>query len=511
MKKNNGLLILFSILFSYAAKTQAPIVQTVNGMVSGTANGTVQIFKGIPFAAPPVGALRWKAPQPLTNWEGVKECTRFAASPFQSKPMPFNCWTEEFIAPPEPLSEDCLYLNIWTNGTGSREQKPVFVWIYGGGFVSGSAACAIYDGEEMAKQGVVFVSINYRVGAFGFLAHPELSKEQNNGSGNYGLQDQIAALKWIQQNITSFGGNPAQVTIAGQSAGSMSVNALIASPLAKGLFHAAIVQSGGLLGNLLPASLSTAENIGVTFQQKANAISLANLRQLPATEILKASQAMGMMRMGLVSEGYVLPKDLVTHFKEGKQNQVPLLIGWVTGDGSLFGPSTIKAAQYVKQATEKYTSAAKEYLQFFPGTTDSEAQQSQQKFTLMAFAAYPAHLMAGYNNANSYIYQFSHVPTDKPGFPNYGAFHTSEVPYALHTLHTWQRPWQQSDKIVEETMSSYWLNFIKTGNPNGGNLPKWNAYKKQPGDILEINAQTQNKPALLAKEFAFLDANGGIK
>jgi para-nitrobenzyl esterase len=291
----------------------------------------------------------------------------------------------------------------------------------------------------------------------------------------------------------------------------MSVNALIASPLAKGLFHAAIVQSGGLLGNLLPASLSTAENIGVTFQQKANAISLANLRQLPATEILKASQAMGMMRMGLVSEGYVLPKDLVTHFKEGKQNQVPLLIGWVTGDGSLFGPSTIKAAQYVKQATEKYTSAAKEYLQFFPGTTDSEAQQSQQKFTLMAFAAYPAHLMAGYNNANSYIYQFSHVPTDKPGFPNYGAFHTSEVPYALHTLHTWQRPWQQSDKIVEETMSSYWLNFIKTGNPNGGNLPKWNAYKKQPGDILEINAQTQNKPALLAKEFAFLDANGGIK
>jgi para-nitrobenzyl esterase len=510
MKKYNSLLVLLFIVCNYSY-AQAPIVETGNGKIKGYSNGTLQIFKGIPFAAPPVGALRWKAPQPLINWEGVKECTRFSASPFQSKPMPFSCWTEEFIAPPEPLSEDCLYLNIWTNGTGSREQKPVFVWIYGGGFVSGSAACAIYDGEEMAKQGVVFVSINYRVGAFGFLAHPELSKKQNNASGNYGLQDQIAALKWIQQNIASFGGNPAQVTIAGQSAGSMSVNALIASPLAKGLFHAAIVQSGGLLGNRLPASLSNAENTGIEFQKKANAASLADLRTMSAEELLKASQAMGMMRMGLVSDGYVLPLNIVEHFKEGKQNQVPLLIGWVTGDGGLFGPSAITASQHQKQATEKYTATAKDYLQLFPGATDKEAQQSQQKFTLLAFAAYPAHLLAGYNNANSYIYQFSHVPTDKPGFPNYGAFHTSEVPFALHTLHTWQRPWQQSDKIVEEAMSGYWLNFIKTGNPNGVNLPKWNIYKKQQGDILEINAQTQNKPALLAKEFAFLDANGGIK
>jgi para-nitrobenzyl esterase len=291
----------------------------------------------------------------------------------------------------------------------------------------------------------------------------------------------------------------------------MSVNALIASPLAKGLFHAAIVQSGGLLGNRLPASLANAENTGIEFQKKANAASLADLRTMSAEELLKASQAMGMMRMGLVSDGYVLPLNIVEHFKEGKQNQVPLLIGWVTGDGGLFGPSAITASQHQKQATEKYTAAAKDYLQLFPGATDKEAQQSQQKFTLLAFAAYPAHLLAGYNNANSYIYQFSHVPTDKPGFPNYGAFHTSEVPFALHTLHTWQRPWQQSDKIVEEAMSGYWINFIKTGNPNGGNLPKWNAYKKQAGDILEINAQTQNKPALLAKEFAFLDANGGIK
>ncbi|MDX1938698.1 MAG: carboxylesterase family protein [Flavihumibacter sp.] len=511
MKKYNGLLSLLLILCCYAGKSQAPIVQTANGMIRGAASGAVQIFKGIPFAAPPVGNLRWKAPQPVANWTGTKECTRFAASPFQPKPVPFSCWTEEFIAPPEPLSEDCLYLNVWTNGTGSREQKPVFVWIYGGGFVSGSAACAVYDGEEMAKQGVVFVSINYRVGPFGFMAHPELSKEQNNASGNYGIQDQIAALKWIQQNIAAFGGNPSQVTIAGQSAGSMSVNALIASPLAKGLFHAAIVQSGGLLGNRLPASLASAETIGLEFQKKATTTSLAELRQLPAEDILKTSQAMGMMRMGLVSDGYVLPQDIVAHFKEGKQNQVPLLIGWVTGDGGLFGPSTITAAQHAKQSADKYGTAAKEYLQIFPGATDKEAQQSQQKFTLMAFAAYPAHLMAGYNTASSYIYQFSHVPTDKPGFPNYGAFHTSEVPYALRTLHKWQRPWQQSDKTVETVMSSYWINFIKTGNPNGSNLPQWNAYKKQPGDILEINTQTQNKPALLAKEFAFLDANGGIK
>ena len=248
----------------------------------------------------------------------------------------------------------------------NNEKRPVFVWIYGGGFSSGSAACAIYDGEEMAKKGIVFVSINYRVGPFGFMAHPELSKEQNNASGNYGLMDQVAALQWVQKNIAAFGGDPGRVTIAGQSAGSMSVNALLASPLAKGLFHGAILQSGGLLGNRIPATLNNAEAIGVELQKKTGAANMNELRKKSADEILKASQSLGALRMGLTLDGYVLPTDIIDHFKEGKHNNVPLMMGWVTGDALLFGKPDISAEKFIQQANEKYGTNAAAYLKVFP-------------------------------------------------------------------------------------------------------------------------------------------------
>ncbi|MFY7910296.1 MAG: carboxylesterase/lipase family protein, partial [Emticicia sp.] len=231
--------LLFLTLISLTTFAQTT-VQTANGKVEGYAKENVRIFKGIPFAAPPVGELRWKAPQAVKNWSDVRKCTGFSASPIQNKPAPFYCWTEEFIAKPEPLSEDCLYLNVWTTAKSAKEKQPVMVWIYGGGLNSGSANCDIYDGEELSKKGVVFVNINYRVGVLGFMAHPELSKESGyNASGNYGFLDQIAALKWVQKNIAAFGGDPSNVTILGQSAGAFSVNAMIASPLAKGLFHKA--------------------------------------------------------------------------------------------------------------------------------------------------------------------------------------------------------------------------------------------------------------------------------
>ena len=272
-----------SIIFAQNAR-----VKTANGKVEGVFNSdkTVCSFKGIPFAAPPVGNLRWKAPQSVKNWKGVRACSTFSASPMQNKPMPFMCWTEEFIAQPEPLSEDCLYLNIWTKNASKKEKKPVFVWIYGGGLSSGSSNCAIYDGENMAKKGVVFVSLNYRVGVFGFMAHPELSKESgHNASGNYGFMDQIAALQWIQKNIAAFGGDPNNVTIAGQSAGSFSVNALVTSPLAKGLFHKAIAQSGGLLSKRLMKNLAEGEKQGELVMQAAKTKSIAELRQKTADEI----------------------------------------------------------------------------------------------------------------------------------------------------------------------------------------------------------------------------------
>jgi para-nitrobenzyl esterase len=499
------LMSVFFLIVIDTIKAQAPVVKTVNGSVSGISLGEINIFRGIPFASPPVGALRWKAPQPVANWSGVRKCVSFSASPVQPKPVPFLYWTEEFIAPPEPLSEDCLYLNVWTGAKNDTERKPVFVWIYGGGLSSGSAACAIYDGEEMAKRGIVFVSINYRVGPFGFMANPELSKEQNNASGNYGILDQIAALQWVQKNIAAFGGDPGRVTIAGQSAGSISVNALLASPLAKGLFQGAILESGGLLGGRLITSLQDAEAVGVALQNKTGAAGLEDLRKKSAVEILNAYQSLGQMRMGLTSDGFVLPKNMNAYFREGKQNDVPVIMGWVTGDAMLFGKPEITAEQFTQMAKEKYGYNATDYLKIFPANNNAQAQQSQFEINLLSFAGLPAYLLAGFNSMPTFIYQSSFVPTDKPGFPNYGAFHTSEVPYALHTLHMWKRPWQKRDFDTQELMSDYWIQFIKTGNPNGKGLPSWSAYNRTEGAILEIDSVTILKPALYKEEFEIMD------
>lgn len=505
MKKLTNLLVITLLFFGLEGQAQFNPVRTENGLVSGLQSGTIHIFKGIPFAAPPVGDLRWKAPQPAQNWSGVRKCEQFSASPIQPKPVPFYCWTEEFIAPPEPLSEDCLYLNVWTGAKSAKEKRPVLVWIYGGGFSSGSAACAIYDGEEMAKKGVVYVSINYRVGALGFMAHPELSKEQNNASGNYGLLDQIAALKWIQKNIAAFGGDPNNVTIAGQSAGSMSVNCLVASSLAKGLFHRAIAQSGGMLSNRIPTSLANAEKVGETFQQKANATSLAELRKKTPEELLTASQGMGAMRFGVTLDGNVLPTDIYNHFKTGKHNDVSLMAGWVTGDGGLLNGQPLSAEKFKQQSQEKYGADAAAFLSLFPANTDDEAKATQSKVGLLSFAAMSAHLWAGFNQHKAYLYEFTHVPPDKPNFPNYGAFHTSEVPYTLHTLHLWNRPWQALDRQLENNIADYWVNFATTGNPNGKGLPEWKSYDKQAGVILELGDQIQPRAGLYKAQFDFLE------
>jgi para-nitrobenzyl esterase len=504
--KNNLLLILLGV--SVIAAAQNPILKIANGQIQGATNAgkTVRIFKGIPFAAAPVGDLRWKAPQPVQNWTGSKQCTEFSASPVQNKPAPFYCWSAEFIAQPEPLSEDCLYLNLWTTAKSSSEKQAVFVWIYGGGFSSGSANCAIYDGEEMAKKGVVFVSINYRVGVFGFMAHPELSNESGNkSSGNYGLLDQVAALKWVQKNIAVFGGDPNNVTIAGQSAGAFSVTALIASPLAKGLFHKAIPQSGSLLANMLSQNLAKAEEQGVAFMKKANANSLIELRKKTAEELQLLSNDEALGRFGTTLDGYVLPIDLMANFKNGQFNQVPILTGWVTGDANIMGDSKMTAEEYKKEAEAKYGARAEDFISIFPGTTQEEVKAAKLKLTLLGFAGLPAHLLAGFNTKKTYLYEFGHVPPDKPDFPNYGAFHTSEVPYTLHTLHTWNRPWQQLDKNLENIISSYWVNFAKTGDPNGGNLPEWKTYDKQSGYIMVLGDKAELKPAFLKKEFDFLE------
>ncbi|UBM59680.1 carboxylesterase family protein [Marinilongibacter aquaticus] len=487
-------ILAFAALALFGFACQSPtldIVQTNSGQISGSLEDSVHIFKGIPFAKPPVGDLRWKAPQSPEPWDGVKDCSSFSASPMQRHPEPFFCWTEEFISPPEPLSEDCLYLNVWTAAQKAEERRPVFVWIYGGGFNSGSAACAIYDGKAYAKRGVVFISLNYRVGALGFLAHPALSQEQEGHSGNYGLLDQIAALKWVQENIASFGGDPNNVTIAGQSAGSMSVNALVASPLAKGLFQKAIAQSGGLLGNRLKNTLSEAESQGEKFEKVLKAENLADLLALPAESIQMAYDTAG-IRMLPALDDYVLPKNVEEHFGADKHNDVPTMVGWVTGDGALLSGAAVDKAAFLKNAQETYGKDTNTFLTLFPTETDKKVQEAKHTIGLIHFAVLPAYIWAQTNKKNpTFVYEVTHVPTDKPDFPNYGAFHTSEVPYALHNLHTWQRPWQAHDYSVEETMSNYWLNFIKTGNPNGPNALEWQAFDPAKDNVMVLDSLSQ--------------------
>nr|WP_297782772.1 carboxylesterase family protein [uncultured Allomuricauda sp.] len=481
------------------------VVETKTGKVEGYTEGEIKVFKGIPFAEPPVGELRWKAPQPVRDWVGVKECKEFGPSPIQNTPEPFLCWTEGFIAKPEPLSEDCLYLNVWTPAKKKEEKLPVFVWIYGGGLSSGSANCDIYDGKQMAEQGVVFVSLNYRVGVLGFMAHPELSEESgHNASGNYGFMDQLQGLKWVKENIGAFGGDPNNVTIAGQSAGSFSVNAQIASPLSNGYFQKAICQSGGILGNRMMQDLDSAEEQGIKFMQSANASSTDELREMPAEKLQELSNNPDFGRFGVVLDQYFLPKDLMAHFKSGKHKQVKVMTGWVTGDANLLPTGNVTQDSFKKMAQERYGENAQEFLELFPAETDDEALQSQQKMNLLGFAGMPSYLLAKYMDKEVWLYEFTHVPTDKPGFPNYGAFHTSEVPFALHTLDQWKRPWQPEERKLEEQMSAYWVNFAKTGNPNGNGLPTWNSYNQDGGKLLKIDTGTMELGIKYSNEFQFL-------
>jgi len=455
-------------------------VRIASGLISGVKSNASDVvaFKGIPFAAPPVGELRWKAPQPVQPWEGVKKCDAFGPSPMQAKPTPFMVYTPEFLIPEQPISEDCLYLNVWTKAE-QHEKKPVFVWIYGGGFGSGGTAVPIYDGEAMAKKGIIFVSVNYRVGVFGFLAHPDLTKESpNNASGNYGLLDQIAALKWIKKNITAFGGDPDNVTIDGQSAGSMSVNCLVASPVAKGLFNKAIAESGSFMltnSTFKAGDLNGAEQQGVKLAEAVHASSLEQLRKVPAVELMKIPA-----RYSPIVDGYVLPKLVAEIFAEGKENNVPVLTGWNADESFIAGFK--KKDAFIQQAKEQYGKDADEFLKYYPANTDEEAARSQVKISRdMTFAASGykwASLQSGQGKSPVYVYYFARKLPATADYVKYGAFHTGEVAYVMNNLKFLHRPWEPVDFQLAKLMSSYWINFITNGNPNGEGLPPWPKYNK---------------------------------
>ncbi|MDP5172270.1 MAG: carboxylesterase family protein [Bacteroidia bacterium] len=479
---------LFFLLISCEEKVETlDIIRLEAGSVSGTrsTDGQVLAFQGIPYAKPPVGELRWRPPQAVEAWTGIKACTSFGPSPMQQAPTPFMMYTADYLIPASPISEDCLTLNVWTPATTATEKLPVFVWIYGGGFVSGGSAVPIYDGEEFAKKGVVFVSVNYRVGIFGFFSHPDLTAESPfHASGNYGLMDQLAALRWIQKNIAAFGGNPDQVIIAGQSAGSMSVNALVASPLATSLFHGAIGESGAS-GTRPMLSRTEAESRGLAVDSLLGNIGLKGLRALSADTLL-AKAGTG---NGVVIDGYVLPKPVRELMTEGNYNDVPLITGWNANEGFL--PNPKNSQDFIQSLKEEYgPEAAEILLRHYPAYTDAQALESQSRLSTHLMFGLPdldwAEVQSGSGKSSVFLYYFDHTP---PGeFTQYKAHHTAEVPYALSTLDQLDRPWEPVDLKLEDILSDYWVNFAKTGNPNGPGLPVWVEYESADPTLMQLSS-----------------------
>ena len=475
-------------------------VQTQSGKISGGITGSGNhIFKGIPFAAAPVGELRWKAPQPVGSWQGVRKCEDFGASPMQGKPAPFGPWTKPYLIRDTPISEDCLYLNLWTPAKSPKELLPVLVWIYGGGFSSGGSGCPIYDGDAMASKGIVFVTINYRVGIFGFFAHPELTAESPvHASGNYGLMDQVAALQWVKQNIAAFGGDPANVTIAGQSAGSMSVNCLVASPLAKGLFNKAIAESGANFTRN-SGSLADAEKEGATLVAGA---SLADLRKMPADELMKKTSGF----RGPIVDGYVLPAQIADIFGSDKENKVALLTGWNEDEGLVFGPAK-NAADFRKDMGKNFGSDSAKILSFYTANSDEDAAKSQNALSRDQIFGMQNYVWANTESARKrkvFVYRFKRKVPAEGEYAKYGAFHTGEVPYAYDNLKYGDRPYEQADREIAGLMSSYWANFIKTGDPNSKGLPYWPVYSNAEKQVMYFDQKSLAGPMKDAAQLELL-------
>ncbi|HEX6894559.1 MAG TPA: carboxylesterase family protein [Bryobacteraceae bacterium] len=444
-------------------------VKLDSGAISGAAgsNPEVRVYKGIPYAAPPVGDLRWKSPKPVTKWDGVKKADAFGSTCMQS-PYPEG---SPYHGPAEATSEDCLYLNVWTAAKSAKEKRPVMVWIHGGALTRGSGSTPVYDGEKFAEKGVVLVTINYRLGIFGYFAHPELTKESDrNASGNYGFLDQIAALEWVQRNIAAFGGDSKRVTIFGESAGSWSVNVLVASPLTKGLFARAIGESGAQFGRVTP--LAQAEAAGMAIAKRANANSIAELRAKSAEDLMKLT-----VGASSVVDGYFLPQDVKSIYAAGKQNDVPLLIGSNADEGTAFTPPNVQADGFRKTAKSRYGDDADAYLKIYPASSDDEAHKSSAQAMRDQTFGWEMRTWARMQNQTGkskvYVYYFSKVPPGEFG-PKLGAYHASEIGYVFETL----QGGTDTDHKLSDEMSSYWVNFATAGDPNGKSLPKWPVFDK---------------------------------
>jgi para-nitrobenzyl esterase len=480
---------------SLFAGIQEPI-RVEGGLITGTPGWgwNVREFRGIPFAAPPVGNPRWRPPQPVVAWQGVRAADGFSPVCMQpQRDLSQRDWNEGLLR----TSEDCLYLNVWTPAGSASERLPVMVYIHGGGGVQGGASDPRYDGNAMAKTGVVVVSMNYRVNAFGWLAHPELTKESaHHASGNYGSLDQLAAIRWVKNNIGQFGGDSDRVTIWGQSAGSRSVNSLAASPLAQGLFRSAIAHSHAAFGYMM--TLSAAEAAGVKFAEAAGAKSLAGLRAMPAEAIVAAAVKNRRGMNGPIVDGWFLPRDVHDTFASGKQNDVALLTGITNDEGRALAPAGSEPpatlAAYTAMAEAVFGNEAEKFLKEYPAKTDAEVKRAYHdasRDTLLAGHRAWAQLQSTTGKSKVYLYLFSHVPPNPSGngnnTPNYvGAIHTTDIPYVFDNLRFKDLPWTDLDRKLAVMLSTYWSNFGKTGDPNGAGLPPWPAYNPNDEQLLNI-------------------------
>ena len=499
--------VLCALTLAGGALAAAPDadVKTANGVLAGTTDaGTgVRSFKGIPYAQPPIGNLRWRAPQPVRDWQGVRRADAFGPRAMQ---LPLF---GDMVFRSTGMSEDCLYLNVWAPAAG-RQRRPVLVYFFGGGFVAGDGSEPRYDGAGMARKGIVAVTVTFRLGVFGFLAHPALTRESaRHASGNYGLMDQSAALRWVQKNIAAFGGDPKRVTIAGESAGSYSVSAQMASPWSRDLFAGAIGESGSLMGTRPMAPLADAERRGAAFAAGLGASSLPALRALPAAQVLGATSGPHPPHFGAIVDGDFLPRPPAEVYAAGAQAHVPLLVGWNSQEqdaGGVLGKDLATPENFAKALRTVFGDRADDAARLYPAFTDAQADQSATALASDRFIAfstwkwYDLHRRTGDKPVFRYFFA-----RPRPG--GSGAVHSGEIEYALGNLATnTSYAWTPDDYKVSETMQDYFADFVKTGDPNGAGLPAWPAANRGFSEpVMRLDVNSRAEPETHRERYRFLD------
>jgi para-nitrobenzyl esterase len=506
---------VFALAGCLSLPTESLIVKTTDGKVHGKLinHGKVRAFQGIPYAAPPVGGLRWKAPQPMAAWKGTLDATTYGRHCAQNHVFDDMVF-QDSTTPADAGSEDCLYMNVYVPVSKTAKAKlPVMVWIHGGGYFGGASSEPRHNGDFLPLKGVVLVTINYRLGVFGFLALPELASEPGGFSGNYGLMDMVAALEWVKRNIANFGGNPNSVTIFGESAGSFAVSTLMAIPSALGLFHRAIGESGGALnsGALPVNSMAIVGPQDAAWAKEAGANTLAELRAMRTDQILAAAAKKDAPHFGPVVDGQFLSRPILGTYEAGKQAKVPLLGGFNRDEGS-FLLSDMKADKWTSMAVQRYADRAERFLQLYPGGTDAAAVRSAADLAGDQFIAYGTwkwmEIDRKTGNQNIYRYQLDLAAPPSKFHPGSYAFHSDDIEYVFGTLDT--RPgaeWRPEDYKLSDQMMSYWTNFARTGDPNGvdgkgDKLPEWPKYGE--GDpVLHLDSPITSRPDENRRRYEF--------